>query len=89
MIDRVGICPEGYKWDRRENPGGYQCQGQAHGITDDMLQEGTGGLIAFDPEHDWHDPNCWAGPYYPCGVDEQGRPQFTLAPGGRPSKKKK
>ncbi len=59
IIKRVGICPEGNTWNRR--PGGYQCNGFGHGITDEMLAEGKGGIYALRAGN-------WAikdGPYYP------------------------
>lgn len=47
MIKRVGACPEKFEWVRRENPGGYQCEGGGHGITDELLAEGMGGILAL------------------------------------------
>ena len=42
-------------------PGGYQCNGFGHGITDELLAEGKGGLFAL-PAKDWNNKQ---GPYYP------------------------
>jgi hypothetical protein len=61
MIKRVGACPENFEWVRRENPGGYQCEGGGHGMTDELLAEGKGGIMA-------HATKKWGenkGPYYP------------------------
>ena len=59
LIRRSGACPQGYDWNRM--PGGYQCKGGGHGITDDMLEEGKGGMWAL-PTKKWDEK---VGPYYP------------------------
>jgi hypothetical protein len=59
LIKRSGACPQGYDWNRK--PGGYQCRGGGHGITDDMLAEGMGGMWAL-PTKTWAVKE---GPYYP------------------------
>lgn len=59
LIKRSGACPQGYDWNRRD--GGYQCHGGGHGITDEMLAEGKGGMWAL-PTKDWEVKD---GPYYP------------------------
>jgi hypothetical protein len=59
LIKRSGACPEGFEWNRK--PGGYQCGGGAHGVTDELLAEGLGGLWALENK-DW---NSKEGPYYP------------------------
>jgi hypothetical protein len=59
LIKRSGACPQGYDWNRR--PGGYQCKGGGHAITDDMLEEGKGGVWAL-PTKNWEEK---VGPYYP------------------------
>jgi hypothetical protein len=59
MIKRAGVCPEHYAWRRMS--GGYQCEGGGHGITDELLAEGKGGMMA-------HRTRQWGvsdGPYYP------------------------
>jgi hypothetical protein len=61
MIKRVGACPENFEWVRRENPGGYQCEGGGHGITDELLAEGKGGIMAHATKK-WGESK---GPYYP------------------------
>lgn len=48
MIKRAGVCPERYSW--RRIPGGYQCEGRGHGITDELLAEGKGGMMAQQDE---------------------------------------
>jgi hypothetical protein len=58
LIKRSGACPEGYEWNRM--PGGYQCRGGGHGMTDEMLAEGKGGLWAL-PTKNWE---VKLGPYY-------------------------
>lgn len=58
LIRRIGACPEGYDWTRM--PGGYQCKGRGHAITDDMLEEGKGGIWAL-PTKKWEEKD---GPYY-------------------------
>jgi len=58
MIKRAGVCPENFAWKRQ--PGGYQCEGGGHGITDELLAEGKGGIMA-------HRTRKWEvseGPYY-------------------------
>lgn len=44
-------------------PGGYQCKGGAHGVTDDLLAEGKGGIWTL-PKWNWEVKK---GPYYPRG----------------------
>jgi hypothetical protein len=58
MIKRAGVCPENYAWRRR--PGGYQCEGRGHGITDELLAEGKGGIMALSTRQ-WEIKD---GPYY-------------------------
>lgn len=49
---------------------GYQCLGGAHGISDQLLTEGLGGILVIDnkgkPRHEhtynWYEMK---GPYYP------------------------
>jgi hypothetical protein len=60
MIKRVGACPENFDWVRRENPGGYQCEGGGHGITDELLAEGKGGIMVLATKK-WGQSK---GPYY-------------------------
>lgn len=58
MIKRAGVCPENFAWKRQ--PGGYQCEGGGYGITDGLLAEGKGGIMA-------HRTRKWEvseGPYY-------------------------
>jgi hypothetical protein len=59
LIQRSKACPEGYVWNRM--PGGYQCQGGGHGVTDELLAEGRGGIWALSSK-DWEVKD---GPYYP------------------------
>jgi hypothetical protein len=42
-------------------PGGYQCQGGGHGVTDELLAEGRGGILALSSKN-WEVKD---GPYYP------------------------
>jgi len=60
MIERHGNCPEDKTWERRENPGGYQCDAGGHGMTDELLAEGKGGMLAIASKV-WGD---FKGPYY-------------------------
>jgi hypothetical protein len=60
MIERVGACPENYQWVRRENPGGYQCKGGGHGMTDELIAEAKGGIMAH-PTKKWEESD---GIYY-------------------------
>jgi hypothetical protein len=41
-IAKHGPCPEGYRWNRV--PGGYNCSGLQHWMTDKLLAEGRGGF---------------------------------------------
>ncbi len=52
-------CPEGFKWDRVD--GGYMCQKGGHGMTDEMIKEGMGGICAMNIPRDWANKE---GPYY-------------------------
>lgn len=61
MIKLVGVCPENNDWARKENPGGFQCLGGGHGMTDELLAEGLGGILAH-PARKWGESK---GPYYP------------------------
>ncbi|RDL41632.1 uncharacterized protein BP5553_01611 [Venustampulla echinocandica] len=61
MIKRAAACPEGYDWNRM--PGGYQCRGGGHGMTDELLAEGKGGLYGLRTRN-WEAKD---GPYYPDG----------------------
>lgn len=61
MIKRAAACPEGYDWNRM--PGGYQCRGGGHGMTDELLAEGKGGLYGLRTRN-WEVKD---GPYYPDG----------------------
>ena len=61
MIKLVGACPENNDWARKENPGGFQCLGGGHGMTDELLAEGLGGILAH-PARKWGESK---GPYYP------------------------
>jgi hypothetical protein len=61
MIKLVGVCPENNNWARKENPGGFQCLGGGHGMTDELLAEGLGGILAH-PARKWGESK---GPYYP------------------------
>ena len=58
----MGACPEGYTWTRR--PGGYQCNGGGHGVTDELLAERKGGIYGLRCKK-WRD---WEGKR----VGEQG-----------------
>lgn len=42
-------------------PGGYQCHGGGHGVTDELLAEGTGGVYVMRTK-EWDKKE---GPYYP------------------------
>lgn len=66
MVERAGItCPEGYKWERRENPGGYQCGGKGHGTTDTLLAEGRAGLVSLLGGKNWANPKDFEAVWYP------------------------
>ncbi|KAG9228834.1 hypothetical protein BJ875DRAFT_476496 [Amylocarpus encephaloides] len=56
-------CPQSYKWLRVD--GGYQCQGGFHCVTDALLEEGKGGMMAFPQGSStvWG-VDVWKGPYY-------------------------
>ena len=63
LISKTTNCPEGYAFERRA--GGYQCGGGGHGVSDHLLAEGKGGLLACKEvagEHKWENME---GPYYP------------------------
>jgi hypothetical protein len=63
QIKLIGACPDGWEnWQRRENPGGYQCEKGAHGITDDLLAEGKGGILVLYSKI-WGESD--GRPYYP------------------------
>lgn len=64
MIEIIAQCPELNDWTRRENPGGYQCKGEGHGMTDELLAEGLGGILALKMKK-WGE---FTGPYYPNAV---------------------
>lgn len=59
QIKATGQCPEGYGWDRR--PGGYQCLGGGHGMLDENLADGFGGVYLLRTK-DWNEKD---GVYYP------------------------
>ena len=59
MIERTGSCPEGFAWKRIDD--GYQCAGGHHVISDELLQEGMGGVYALEDETR---PDDKLGPYY-------------------------
>jgi hypothetical protein len=61
MIARTGSCPENYSYDRIEE--GYQCQGGHHVISDELLQEGRGGVYII-LDRDFNKTNFRIGPYY-------------------------
>lgn len=53
-------CKEGYAWEER--PGGWQCKGGAHAVTNELLKEGKGGIYVL-PDKKWGSPLA-KGPYY-------------------------
>lgn len=65
LIAKAIKCPEGYEWERRENPGGYQCGGKGHGTTDTLLAEGKGGLVTLLGKRNWDNPKDFEAVYYP------------------------
>lgn len=69
MLKTMASCPQGYHWERRENPGGFQCARGGHGVTDTLLEEGKGGILAFFEEKGkkWEVEEDLEGVYYPCG----------------------
>lgn len=59
MIKRTGSCPEGFEWERTDDA--YRCKGKHHYITDELLREGMGGVMALLDANIEHDR---LGPYY-------------------------
>jgi hypothetical protein len=66
IIMYYGRCPEKFGWKRREEPGGYQCNGGGHVVTDELLQDVVDkdkfGIYASE-KRAW-DESTWDGPYY-------------------------
>jgi hypothetical protein len=67
IIKGYGPCPETFEWERRnEKPGGYQCEGGGHIVTDELLQDAVDkdkmGMYS-SKKHSW-DESTWDGPYY-------------------------
>ena len=62
MIQRAGVCPQGFAWKRAE--GGYHCEGKHHFITDELLAQGRGGVFVMPGGKRGKMEPRW-GPYYP------------------------
>jgi len=76
MIARMKGCPDDFKFIRKSNPPGYQCERGGHIVTDELLAEGLGGLYVHC-ERDNNKPRPYAekyflGPYYP-NPNEKGK----------------
>ena len=75
MIKKIGNCPEGYDWERRTN--GYQCARGGHGVTDQLLAAGKGGILAFKGTKDWENAKDWEGAYFPSGKSKDGKQMYV------------
>jgi hypothetical protein len=66
IIEGYGRCPEEFGWKRREGPGGYQCNGGGHIVTDELLQDmvDKDKLGIYASENRAWDESTWDGPYY-------------------------
>lgn len=64
-IEEMGACPEQYKWIRKDEHGwgGYLCAEGRHGMTDQLIAEGQGGIIVLEKRNNLTAP--MGGPWYP------------------------
>ena len=61
MLKRMGSCPEGFAWSRIADA--YQCHGGHHVCSDELLQEGKGGVYVI-LERGRAESTTKYGPYY-------------------------
>ncbi|KAE8454295.1 hypothetical protein EG329_005220 [Mollisiaceae sp. DMI_Dod_QoI] len=64
QMNQRGTCPANLDWIRVAS--GYICQGKGHGVTDEILAEGKGGLLFRDTKclTGTREPEFYFGPYY-------------------------